>query len=358
MTTKCTIISDQRGSTLITVGMFVMALGMLSAAGLQMYNQYGQARKGNETQERLETLRDAMVTYFSQNGRFPCPAPLSAPMDDPTYGQESETPCGTGSGGSGGGTETETGGSGTGTSGTGPTASGTGPSITLTLGGNTATLGTGGLTTGTSNGILAVGVNLGGNNHGHHSGWGNSHGHHFGWGWPRPRGNGTGGGVDEDEDDTTGSGTGISNGTIVTPGAGSKKVRIGNVPTRAMNLPDTYGLDQWGNRIIYVVSEDMALPGATAVTSMGGITIEDLNGNSVSSSAGNIVLLLMSSGGDPRGTMDANGVVLQDCDTAVPAGKNCDADAVFTTSVNKIHDAGDDTFSHRLIYIGPDFLAE
>ena len=101
MTAKCTIISDQRGSSLIVVGLFVMALGMLSAAGLQIYDQYGQARKLNETQVKLETVKTAMLAYFSQNGRFPCPAPLSAPMDDAFYGREAISPCGDGGPGKG-----------------------------------------------------------------------------------------------------------------------------------------------------------------------------------------------------------------------------------------------------------------
>lgn len=364
MTTKCTIIStlvsNQRGSSLVVVGMFVIALGLLSTAGLQIYNQYGQAHRMNGTQEKLIILRAAMLAYFNQNGRFPCPAPLGAALDDAAFGQESETPCGT-AGGSDPGEETGAGGTTT-TNDSG----GDDPNLEIDVGPVEVNIGGDGITLdGSLDGEIGVDVDIDkdttNRKHGNHHGWGNSHGNHYGWGWPRGDSPNTDieEADDNNTDDTAGSGTGVSNGTIVTPGAADKNIRIGNVPTRAMNLPDDMGLDDWGNRIYYVVAQEMALPGATAANpaSIGGITVEDPSGNAMSAQAGNIVLLLMSTGGDPRGAMNAEGVVLEPCDTTMPAGKNCDADAIFTTSLNKIHDAGDDTFSHRLIYIGSDFLA-
>jgi type II secretory pathway pseudopilin PulG len=381
MSRKCTVISDERGSSLIVVGLFMMAMGMLSVGGLQIYSQFSQAKKANETQERLEILKDAMLAYFSQHGRFPCPAPLSATMDSAEYGQEADSPCAVLE------TEEETTGTGTGTEtgATDGTGGGIGVEVSVGTGGVqvdvgttanpiTVGLGTGGGTgvtvdVGIGGGGVGVDVSLGpekrrsSGGRGHHKGWdkgGDGHGgHHHGFGRGHGHGGGggggseSGGGEEEGEDDVV-----ISDGTIITPGAHNRDVRIGNVPTRTMNLPDTFGVDEWGNRFYYVVVEEMTAEGASALTDIGGITIQDINGNSASSEPGNIVLLLVSTGGDPRGAMDAAGAVMEDCNVDVPAGENCDSDAIFMTSLNKVHDSGDATFSHRMIYIGPDFKAD
>jgi type II secretory pathway pseudopilin PulG len=62
-------------------------------------------------------------------------------------------------------------------------------------------------------------------------------------------------------------------------------IRIGAVPTRALNLPDKVGVDAWNMRLTYVVTEDLAQTKALFDTyvapASGGIRINDAAGNSL-----------------------------------------------------------------------------
>lgn len=293
MRKKYTIISGQRGSSLIAVSLFVVAMGLMSAAGLQTYRQYDTARRTVETQDGLEAMRRAVVAYYAQNGRFPCPAPLVVGPADARFGREAATPCtaSTGSGGGGGGG----------------------------WGWNDGRWGWHG---GGGHGPLNVGA------------W-------LGWG-------GTSSGGNTVEIDAS--------GTAQATGTGNRRIRIGAVPTRLLNLPDTAGIDAYGHRIVYAVVEQMASPGAAAVNNPGAISIEDRSGNNASRNRA--VAVLFSHGGDEAGAWDINGIPLQPCNDSALGGENCDYDANFVNTINKSDRGGSGYFTHRVVYIGPDVIGK
>ncbi len=272
---KCTIISDQAGSSLVAISLFIVAMGLLLAAGMQTFRQYTQATRMTETQDRLQELRGAMIDYYGRNGRFPCPAPFDSTPADSDYAREAVTPCSTNTGASG----------------------------------------------------------WGGSHHGQNPG----HGNH--WPWIMPGGN-TGALVDA-------SGTARATGTM------GRKIRIGTVPTRSMNLPDKAGVDPYGHRIVYAVVEQTATHLITA-SSPGAITIEDKNGNS--SSRDRAVVVLYSHGGDSAGAWDMHGMPREECNTAAASGENCDYDDNFVNTLSKSDRPGSDHFTHKLVYITPDVI--
>ena len=61
--------------------------------------------------------------------------------------------------------------------------------------------------------------------------------------------------------------------------------RVGSVPVRSLNLPDSYMVDGWGTRFTYVVSERQASEDpnrvSTYANNAGVINVVDTNGNSV-----------------------------------------------------------------------------
>lgn len=294
MRKKCTIISDQSGSSLIAVALFVTAMGLLTAAGLQTYRQYTQTHRAVDTQEKLDSLRAALINYYSQNGRFPCPASLVAAPGDAIFAREALSPCNTTSGGGGGG---------------------------------------GGGSWGWWNGSWGYDNNHGPGGPSHTQG----PGHSGGWS-----------GNSEANIDST--------GTVRANGEAGKKIRIGTVPTRALNLPDGDIVDGYGHRIIYAVVEQMTVPGAGNIEHPGAIEIEDANGND--SSKDRAVVVLFSHGGDEAGAWDINGAPLKACDDATLAGDNCDYDGDFVNTLNKSDRGGSRYFTHRLVFIGPDIVGK
>lgn len=292
MRKKYTIISNQSGSSLIAVALFIVAMGLLSAAGLQTYRQYNDTRRAVETQDGLDILRRAMVAYYAENGRFPCPAPLVAGPSDPLFGREAATPC---------------------THDTGNDATG------------------GGGRWGWVDGRW--GLFPGGQSQGPHGKW---------WGW------GSGGGGHNAEVDTS--------GTVRANGNAGRRIRIGAVPTRALNLPDSAIIDAYRHRIVYAVVEQMASPGAASVNNPGAIDIQDRSGNNASRNRA--IAVLFSHGGDDAGAWDINGVPIRPCDDTTLAGENCDYDGQFVNTVNKSERAGNTYFTHRLLYIAPDIIGK
>lgn len=284
MRKKCTIISDQSGSSLIAVALFVTAMGLLTAAGLQTYRQYNHTHRMVETQEKLDTLRATLINYYAQNGRFPCPASLVAAPNSGNFGREALNPCNTTSGGGGGGW-----------------------------------------------------------------GWGNGSWGYYEQGYGHSGPSGHYGGWSEDVNiDTT--------GTVRATGDTGKKIRIGALPTRALNLPDTDSIDGYGHRIIYAVVEQMTLANAASVTNPGAIEIEDRNGNNASKDRAMVVLY--SQGGDEAGAWDINGTPIRPCDDNTLGGDNCDYDGDFVNTLNKSDRSGNAYFTHRLVYIGPDIAGK
>jgi len=147
----------------------------------------------------------------------------------------------------------------------------------------------------------------------------------------------------------------VHNGTFRANGTGGS-VRIGAVPVRSLHLPDYKMMDGYGKRYFYAITESLATAGTDVRSDEGAITILNEDGHSISDAAGNIVYALVSPGTDDRGAYNAEGVLIQNCDTTADAGQNCSfitsasPTATFTSSGVKRFDVGDETFTHSFAF--------
>lgn len=78
-------------------------------------------------------------------------------------------------------------------------------------------------------------------------------------------------------------------------------VLIGALPSRTLNLPDSYAFDAWGNRFTYAIDRDFA-SGTWPVS--GEIRVDDNQGNT---NASNAVYVLISHGKNGLGAYNRNG---------------------------------------------------
>ncbi len=83
----------QKGFSLIAMALFLMATGLFIVAGSKIYDSWDRYRSAAETQESLKYIQSALQSYFSYNGRYPCPAPLDAPLDSGAFGREVSNDC-------------------------------------------------------------------------------------------------------------------------------------------------------------------------------------------------------------------------------------------------------------------------
>lgn len=79
----------RQGFSLIELAIVLAIAGLILAALLSAYNQY-QARKGLEdTQARMNSISAAIMLFYSENGRYPCPASHTLSVNDANSGKES-----------------------------------------------------------------------------------------------------------------------------------------------------------------------------------------------------------------------------------------------------------------------------
>lgn len=119
-------------------------------------------------------------------------------------------------------------------------------------------------------------------------------------------------------------------GTFQTGGTAGRRVRIGGVPSRTLNLPDEYATDTYGMRLGYAVTEVLASPG-TFQQDEGAISIIDsaTPGNSVVTPAGSAHYVVYSHGPDTAGAYTVQGVAGMGCNNAALDGENCDNNSIF-----------------------------
>lgn len=120
---------------------------------------------------------------------------------------------------------------------------------------------------------------------------------------------------------------------VVSTAAGGD-VFIGAVPTRTLNLPDTFLTDAWGNRFQYAVTRTQT---NSFVPGSGRIHVRDTNNNPVVLPAGRADFVIFSTGDNKRGGWAMSGQSMNLACAAVPASdddrENCDGDAVFVTTL-------------------------
>lgn len=109
------------------------------------------------------------------------------------------------------------------------------------------------------------------------------------------------------------------------PASSGNYLRIGGVPTKALNLNKDFASDEWSGRFTYIVDESLI----TAITSAtdGSIAIRDETGNTITSTA---AYVLISHGPTGKGaTHDRRLSVITACDATNKDGTNCGNTGLF-----------------------------
>ncbi len=85
-------IKEQKGVSLIASAFLIIVLGFALIVGKQLFEIWAQQDRIQTTRAHLDKVQDALNDYLLVNGRYPCPASLTAPIDDPdeTFGVESD----------------------------------------------------------------------------------------------------------------------------------------------------------------------------------------------------------------------------------------------------------------------------
>lgn len=137
--------------------------------------------------------------------------------------------------------------------------------------------------------------------------------------------------------------TNCDNGPIAnqTFNANGNQIRIGMVPTRTLNLPDEFGYDAWGSRIVYAVTRSLARNETLYNPDNGVINIIDTFGNSTTGNGSSTHYLAFSPGINRLGAYNSNGIQAIACpaNNATMDQENCDNDGVFRNTV-LVSDAG------------------
>jgi len=80
--------AGQRGYTLLEMAIVMAVVGILIAAFANAYNIYIKNAVQRTTVDNTNQVVNAIGHFLVQNGRYPCPARLTAGRDDPDYGME------------------------------------------------------------------------------------------------------------------------------------------------------------------------------------------------------------------------------------------------------------------------------
>lgn len=140
--------------------------------------------------------------------------------------------------------------------------------------------------------------------------------------------------------------------------AGAEQIRIGSVPTRALNLPDEFIYDSYGARFLYAVSADLATDtpasGDGYDPSNGVIDVVDSGGNSLLNPVDSAHYVLLSHGPDQQGGITVSGVTIEACPADPAVGgldvENCNADSIFRRTILSTDNLGAAQFDDFLIY--------
>ncbi len=95
----------QRGVSLMAMAFLITGIGLFSLPAIQIYKAQNNLAAKAETDSKISNIQKALGAFYAQNGRYPCPAPLTAPIDGTTptgakaYGVEVNPICSTGGAG-------------------------------------------------------------------------------------------------------------------------------------------------------------------------------------------------------------------------------------------------------------------
>lgn len=142
-------------------------------------------------------------------------------------------------------------------------------------------------------------------------------------------------------------------GTFRAVGRDGRTVRTGTVPVRTLNLSDKYMYDGYKNRFVYAVTEIYAENDFIPEDDQGAISIQDTAARDATSTPGNVVQMVFSTGGDTNGAYSFQGIQVEACDNTGYSGANCDFDnnATFVNTLQKSHnEASNNYFTHMISY--------
>lgn len=80
--------THEYGSSLIGVALLSMALGFLITGALYLMKNYDLIHADQKNIETSRAIQSALNDFMTFEGRLPCPAPMTARIDTPTFGKE------------------------------------------------------------------------------------------------------------------------------------------------------------------------------------------------------------------------------------------------------------------------------
>lgn len=153
--------------------------------------------------------------------------------------------------------------------------------------------------------------------------------------------------------------TGSSSGTTDVS-SGNEEVKIGVIPTRTLNLPDSYSVDGWSNKFTYATPTELAQTIAkfdnyTTTATNCVIQLVDGNSDQILDNTADfpvIAYVLVSHGKDGRGSYTINGPANgKTCGSTSLDSENCDANIVFMdTEMNDMTSVDADVYDDYIAW--------
>lgn len=86
-------VTPEAGFSLVETMLFILVCAIFVPLIFNLVEKKQKIERTEITQERLEAANDALLAYYEQTGRYPCPASLTAPPDTQTFGVERVGNC-------------------------------------------------------------------------------------------------------------------------------------------------------------------------------------------------------------------------------------------------------------------------
>lgn len=81
------------GYSLISVALMLVVIGMGTVSGIVLYKNQSEENKFQKNREIQLLVKKSLEDFLAKNGRYPCPAPLDAPIDSAAWGNEVSPTC-------------------------------------------------------------------------------------------------------------------------------------------------------------------------------------------------------------------------------------------------------------------------